>query len=360
MIIKLNNKDIDELKHLIDTKEINMSVADIFLAAFNTPNLINKKELERLKVDEGFIENDAITKMMLEAFEIDVDNEENVSVIRDYFPNIQKLNPNDYLSNPYIKSFKGKPIKKGKYSLEFIEYKPYQLLPLDEIIIQDFDYKEISQVGYFDKPFKYLALKENGVIWMCITPNEINTMKDALSKVKGDVLVLGLGLGYFPFMAAQKDDVKSITIIEKDPTIIEIYKSELAPFVGNSKIKIIQADAFEYLKTNNKYDCVFADLWHNPEDGVHQFIKLKRIENEIKKPFYYWLEPSLIQMLRRSVLTLFQEHFEGYTQDNYLFASNDFDKLLNYLYSKLKNIEFDSIDDIYQILKNDELLKLIL
>lgn len=360
MNIKLNKEDIEDLRHLIDTKDTNIAVADIYLTAFNLPKLINKKELERLKLDEAYIEKDAIIKMMLETFEIDVDNEENINIISEYFSNLQKVDEKEYLSNPYIKSFNGKPIKKGKYSLEFIDYKPYQLFPLDEIIIKDKDYKEISQVGYFDKTFKYLALKENDVIWMCITPNEINTMKDALNKVRGDVLVLGLGLGYFPYMASLKDEVKSITVIEKDPTIIEIYKSNIAPFVGNSKINIVHADAFEYLKSNRDFDTVFADLWHNPEDGVHQFIRLKRFEKEINKPFYYWLEPSLIQMLRRSVITLFQEHFEGYTQDNYLFAENDYDRLLNYLYSKLKNIEFSSIDQIYQLLKNDELLKIIL
>ena len=44
MNIKLNKEDTDLLKQIIETKEINMSVADMLLTAFNTPNLINKKE----------------------------------------------------------------------------------------------------------------------------------------------------------------------------------------------------------------------------------------------------------------------------------------------------------------------------
>lgn len=360
MNIKLNKEDTDLLKQIIETKEINMSAADMLLRAFNTPNLINKKELMRLKSDEGYIEKDAIAKMFLEQFEIDMDNEENISIAEQYFSNFELLNPKEYLKNPYIKAFKGKTIKKGKYSLEYCDYKPYQLLPLDEISIIDDDFKEISKVGYFNSTFKYLALKENDVIWMCITPNEINTMKPALNKVSGDVLVLGLGLGYFPFMASLKNDVTSITIVEKNPAIIELYKAELAPFVSNDKIKIVCDDAFDYLKTHNDFDCVFADLWHNPEDGVHMYIKLKKIESLLSKPFYYWLEPSLIQMLRRSVITLFQEHFEGYTQDDYLFSKNDFDKLLNLLYSKLKSIEFVSFGQIIDILKDESLINLIL
>ena len=358
MNIKLNKQDLDILKNIIETKDINIAVADMLLHAFNSPKLINKKEIERLMSEEGYLEKDAYLNLFLDQFEIDTTNEENNEIIDTYFSNFISLDERNFLNNPYIKAFKGKTIKSGKYSLEYCDYKPYQLLPLDEILIEGNNYKEISQVGYFKNNFKYLALKENGVIWMCITPNEINTMKDALSKVKGNVLVLGLGLGYFPFMASLKDDVKNITVIENNPEIIKIYRGELEQFVGNGKIKIIQDDAFNYLENNNNFDCVFADLWHNPEDGVHQFIKLKTIETKLDKPFYYWLEPSLIQMLRRSVITLFQEHFEGYTQDNYLFANNDFDKLLNLLYSQLKNKEFTSINDVYETLKDEELIKL--
>ena len=65
------------------------------------------------------------------------------------------LDEKEYLSNPYIKSFKGKTFKNKNYSLEYCEYKPYQLLPLDEILIKDEDYKEISQVGYFKNTFRF-------------------------------------------------------------------------------------------------------------------------------------------------------------------------------------------------------------
>lgn len=359
MNIRLNKEDLDLLKKIIDTKETNIAVADMLLYAFNAPKLINKKELERLQDEEGYLEKDAYLNLFLDAFEIDRDSEENIDIIETYFSNFKCLDEKEYLSNPYIKSFKGKTFKNKDYSLEYCEYKPYQLLPLDEILIKDKDYKEISQVGYFKNTFRYLALRENDVVWMCITPNEINTMKEAVKSVEGNVLVLGLGLGYFPYMASLKDNVNSITIIENNQNIIDIYRSEIEHFVGNSKIKIIKDNAFNYLKNNNNFDCVFADLWHNPEDGVHSFIKLKEVENDLKKPFYYWLEPSLIQMLRRSVITLFQEHFEGYTQDNYLFAENDFDRLLNLLYSKLRNIEFKSISDVNKILEKEELLKLI-
>ena len=65
---------------------------------------------------------------------------------------------------------------------------------------------------------------KDDVVWMSTDPNEIITMNPYIQKAHGDILVMGLGLGYYPFMTALKDDVKSITIIEKDPKVIDIFK----------------------------------------------------------------------------------------------------------------------------------------
>ena len=59
---------------------------------------------------------------------------------------------------------------------------------------------------------------------MSIIPNEIETMKEAIETVKGNVLVYGLGLGYFPYMISLKNDVNKITIIEKEDILFEEYK----------------------------------------------------------------------------------------------------------------------------------------
>ena len=59
---------------------------------------------------------------------------------------------------------------------------------------------------------------------MSLNPNEIETMKPFINKGHGNVLVLGLGMGYVPFMMALKDDVRHITIIEKDKNIIGVKK----------------------------------------------------------------------------------------------------------------------------------------
>ena len=51
-----------------------------------------------------------------------------------------------------------------------------------------------------------------------------------------------------------------------------------------------------------KFDYVFADLWHDASDGLEMYRKLKKYE--ILAPsteFDYWIEPSLLSLLRHIV-----------------------------------------------------------
>jgi spermidine synthase len=101
---------------------------------------------------------------------------------------------------------------------------------------------------------------------MSITPNEIETMKGPIDKALGNVLTFGLGLGYYAYMTSQKDNVESITVVESNEDVIDLFNKCVLPQFGNAqkKIKIIKADAFEYAQNyiyNGKYDFVFTDLW---------------------------------------------------------------------------------------------------
>ena len=61
---------------------------------------------------------------------------------------------------------------------------------------------------------------------MLITPNEIETMKKSISEATGNVLTYGLGLGYYAYMVSMKENVESVTIVEKDKEIIDLFKKK--------------------------------------------------------------------------------------------------------------------------------------
>ncbi len=217
---------------------------------------------------------------------------ENQDIIDMYFDKmIHKLEVKDYIRNPYYENIPFNNKKIDSWQIKKGKYKPYELFVFD-----DFKYENdlvIPQVGYFSEPFYYLAVYDNNRLWMSITPNEINTMKEPINKAKGSVLTFGLGLGYFAYMCSLKDDVKSVTIIEKDERVIKLFKEYILPYFANiEKINIIKEDAYVYLSKMNDdmYDYVFVDIYHDAGDGKEVYLKMNQYRNRFKKTiFEYWI-----------------------------------------------------------------------
>ena len=217
---------------------------------------------------------------------------ENQEIIDLYFDKmVHKLEVKDYIRNSYYENIPFNNKKIDSWQIKKGKYKPYELFVFD-----DFKYENdlvIPQVGYFNEPFYYLAVYDNNRLWMSITPNEINTMKDPIDNAKGNVLTFGLGLGYFAYMCSLKDDVKSVTIIEKDERVIKLFKDNILPYFANiEKINIIKEDAYVYLSKMNDdmYDYVFVDIYHDAGDGKEVYLKMNQYRNRFKKTiFEYWI-----------------------------------------------------------------------
>ena len=342
-----------ELQKIIDINAINMNIADVLMSSFMYTDIINNDEVKQY-VKEGYQETEAVFNVFCESLGFEKDDE----VLKEYvLNNLKQLCPLDYLNNPYARAIKQSG-RNGKYSLKYVDYQPYQLFAYDDIKMSG--YKEYSQIGYFNQNFSYLALTEGNNIWMSLNPNEIETMKPYINKGKGHVLVLGLGMGYVPFMLSLKNCVSEITIIEKDQNIIDLFNGFIYPhFPNKEKIEIIKGDAVEYVSKNQKqgtYDYIFADLWHDPEDGLPLFVSLKKIDKNID----CWLDTSMYALLRRCMITLIEEAINGAKEEDYKFAKTYTDKVINTFYQKTKNLSVERLDDLHKLLSNDTILGFLL
>ncbi len=235
------------------------------------------------------------------AASIDLDTEKNprdAEIFEEYFPDMVHLLKNkDYENNPYLKNIKIPTKKLGKWELCYKTYVPYQAFVFDDPKITR-DGKIIPQIGFFEKEFSYPAVLENGTEWMLITPNEINTMRAPISGAHGKVLTYGLGLGYFAYMASEKESVSSVTIVERDKNAISLFRDIILPQMPRKdKINIICDDAFYFAETrlaDSDFDFVFADIWHDPSDGVPAYKRLKETEKYLPSAdFSYWIEKTL-------------------------------------------------------------------
>lgn len=212
--------------------------------------------------------------------------------------------------------------------------------------------------------FCYPYLKQHGEAWMNITPEEINTAKHAIHRAKGNVLTLGLGLGYFSYICSLKNSVNSVTVIESNESIIDLFKEYILPqFSHKEKIKIIHADAFDYMNNlqDGKFNFCFADIWKNWLD-IDIYIKLKDICKKFKRTeISYWIENELVcRNMNYVSAVLIEEITKGKFDLQNLFRYLPLNKnVLEYFRTVLAEVEINKISDADYYFVPQNIIKLL-
>lgn len=261
-----------------------MSKLSIYLN--NYSDYITKEMIDNIKKEFGF--NDLETFKIILTSLLEITDKE---LIHEFDKIDFELDNNKYENNLYYKNISFRNIKSNKWSFKYESYKPYEAFVFNDL--RSINNKLYPCIGYFKEEYKYPVVLENNREWMLITPNEIETMEKPINEATGNVLTYGLGLGYYAYMVSMKEDVKTVTIIEKDKEIIELFNKYILPqFKYKDKIKIINMDAFEYFIKDIYYDFVFVDIWHDPSDGIDLYLKFKSLEKKNIK-YSYWIEDTI-------------------------------------------------------------------
>lgn len=219
------------------------------------------------------------------------------------FGSVKKISAFDFMMNPYLQAISINDIDgKNGLKLKKILYKQNEFVFLDEPE-QDENLLRHYKIGMFDNDALSYVLTQNNEVWMSVNPMEINTAKHSINKANGNVLVFGGGIGYYPFMISLKDNVKNILIIEKDTAVIDLLETFIIPQFSKkqqAKIKIINADGFEYLKNpdqkiNNNFNFAYIDTWPDNVVGLKEYKSYVKYEDKYSNiEFTYWLENSLL------------------------------------------------------------------
>lgn len=133
------------------------------------------------------------------------------------------------------------------------------------------------------------------------TRSSLKEFYGACCRANGDVLLSGLGFGILPVCLATKDNVKSILVIEKYESVIELFKKNNPNY--SQKIKIINDDINSY-KTLDHFDYIHLD--HYEYEPIDYQIKnmqdiCKNIPNHSE--LYAWrIELLYLQKMLNSVL----------------------------------------------------------
>ncbi len=215
------------------------------------------------------------------------------------FEKAKKLSASSFLADPYLARM-GKigARRSGNVLLTTASYRRGEIFQYD---MPDFcERLVVPCLGFFTRDVSFPALYEGTLPWMSVCPSEISSMAAPIKAAFGRVLVLGLGLGYYAFHAASKAEVTGVTVVEKNPRVIEVFEKELLPrfpYRGcREKLRVVKDDAFSYLENlrGGEYDFCFADIWEGAVDGAPLYRALQFHAARLTSTrFAYWIEEAI-------------------------------------------------------------------
>ena len=262
--------------------------------------------------------------------------------------------------DPYFKNIKFDDQKKGFFRLTKNAFEKYETIHYNTPAKMP-DGILIPRIGTFDHRFEFPCIMEGGTIWMSVTPNEICTMEGHILRARGDVLTLGCGMGYYAYMASLKDEVNSVTIVEREQNVIDLFEEYIMPqFEHKDKIKIIKADAIEYMESleDGKFDVCFADLWKGNTD-LTLYLTLKRICGRFKATkISYWIEDSMLATISSYVYMLIVEALCGAQMIEPPVLPED-DYALTYIRRLLDSAVIETPEDVDRYMKPENILALL-
>lgn len=301
----MNYSDIAKLARLEKTFELNFKLTQLYAAYIeHCPELIKKEMIGELCADGTVTEKEALVALLSNAFGLDYERGgDDRILIRDYItPSVRLLDAKKYTENKYYKNISIPDIKDGDWEFRTESYEPYRAVICGDMVINP-DFSEFAPLGFFTERFSFPAVLEGGNEWMTLTPVDLDTCEDAIERAHGNVVTFGLGLGYYAYMVSLKESVRSITVIEKSEKVIELFKKYILPqFSHAEKVRIINADAFEYAERDmphEEYDFAFVDTWRDASDGAPMYKRMKALEHlSPSTKFSYWIENFLVSRLR--------------------------------------------------------------
>ena len=346
----LFDKDNDEM--MISLFETNFNNLDVltFLRNFmvNYPYIVKGDNLN----EEEYIDT------LLKNFNVDINNEDVKRIKKNYLlPGFKRLDKRVITDNPYYQNIKFNDVSFNDWKLAYDHYQINEpFVYRSHLVLEDNYYQETPMIGYFNEEVRYPAVHQNDNIWMSVVPNEIFTMKEAISKAKGKVLTFGLGLGYFAYMASLKEEVDEVVVIEMDEAVISLFYQQILPqFPNKEKIKVIKSEAFSYIKSHDLslFDYIFLDLYHDSGDGLE--IYLKTLDYLDGYHVDYWIEDSILLLVRKMIISILYDEY--YHEDS---SYSSYQSIYAGIRLLLKDKIFLDYQDIKTLLSDDSIKQLCL
>ena len=157
--------------------------------------------------------------------------------------------------------------------------------------------KQVAQFGYFQDwqgQGDIDALFYAEQTWMSNARDEVDSQSPHVATAFGHTVLMGAGMGIALFNLLSKPDVTRVTLIERDPLVIELLRqsTDFETWPGIGKLRIEITDALVYIP-DLPVDHLYADIWATP--GEPQSIPdMQRIQTNVRASQVGWWGQELL------------------------------------------------------------------
>lgn len=148
--------------------------------------------------------------------------------------------------------------------------------------------------GYWSPPSGVsgmAALTRHGKTWMSMSPMELESQEIGVRLAEGDVVIFGMGMGWVTAVTALREQVRSVTVVELDPEVLELHRrldvfSQL-PAEARAKIRVEQGDAYGWTP-DRPVDLLMPDIWL-PLVSDGRVEEVRRMQANVQaRSIYFW------------------------------------------------------------------------
>lgn len=220
-------------------------------------------------------------------------------------------------------------------------------------------------IGYFEKDITMPVLMEGDKVWMSPAVSELESMGDGIQKGHGKCLTMGLGIGLLPYLWLIKDEVESVTIVEFNQDVINLFETHIRPqFPTGKRLEIIHGNAIDYYNEDflTQFDYVYVDFWESSEDGLDAYTRL--MEKKVSLPHIdFWVEDSMLADIQYIVAPYLLTLYEGRSVADFISSLDggimEYTKKVN-RYFKKRNDVIQTEDQLLHLIHSKDVLREIL
>lgn len=220
------------------------------------------------------------------------------------------LSSEQWQKSPYHANVSLDLIKDDHFRFETIRTAGRELFNADAIVKDpERELNDSMVLRAMDRSFDAIYLYQDEEDWMVDAPSEAATNDVPAAKAHGKVVTMGLGIGYFLYMAMLNPKVEEITVIENSGEVMAMFERFIYPqFPHNIPVHFIHGDAYEYFNEEflRKFDYVYVDIWKSSDDGLKTIERLLHSYVPPVEKCDFWIEDSCEEVMWTLIFLYFE------------------------------------------------------